>query len=114
VLASVTNGVEQATTPPPGGKFVLTYDSNGPNEPAGGYSGETYIGKYALDATTGTAFGKFVITDPTSGQAVAVLYVAGSGSAGATGSKSGLVGLDVGAAPNAPDPTNPRLTVYGR
>ena len=115
VLASVTNAVEQAITPPPGGNFVITYDSNGPTDQPGGDFNQAFTGQYALDATTGAAFGKFVITN--SGGAVSVLYVAGSGSAGATGAKSGLVGLNVGSPPDAPagsGQTNPRLTVYGR
>jgi hypothetical protein len=122
VVATVTNAVEQATTPPPGGIFALTFDINGPGQPAGGNPNLMYSPFYGLDpdtngissTTIGAAFGKFILIDPTSNQIVSVLYVAGSGSAGATGGKSGLVGLNVGATPDAPDPTNPRLTVYGR
>jgi hypothetical protein len=105
----VTNEVDVAGTPPPGGTWAVVYDTNGL---AGLQSNQAFSGPYAIDPTYGAKFGRFEVTT-SSGQPVTVLYIAGSGSAGATGGKAGLVGLNVGQYNGSADP-NPRLTQLGR
>ena len=115
--ASVTNEIDVAVTPPPGGTWAVLYNANGP---AGLQTSQRFSGPYAFDTTDGTAFGRFVVSTST-GQPVTVLYIAATGSAGATGGKAGLLGLNVGdyngdscaAAPNS-SACNPRVTQLGR
>ena len=119
--SSVTNELDVAGTPPPGGTWAVKYDSNGP----GGFlMDQMFSGPYAFDPTYGAAFGRFAVCgsdhtycdtfmyDPNH-PPVAILYIAGSGSPGATGSKAGLIGLNVGKYDGSADP-NPRLTSLGR
>lgn len=106
---SVTNETDVAVTPPPGGIWAVIYDTNGPGGPQ---SNQTFNGAYAFDPTYGKNFGRFEVTT-TSGQPVSVLYVASTGSAGATGGKAGLLGLNVGQYNGKPDP-NPRISQYAR
>ncbi len=107
--ASVTNEVDVTGTPPPGGTWAALYDTSGPNGPQ---SNLTFTGPYAFDPTYGTDFGRFTIST-TSGKLVEVLYIAGTGTAGATGGKGGLIGLNLGQYNGNPDPA-PRISQYGR
>lgn len=115
--ANVTNEIDVAGTPPPGGTWAQLYSSNGPNQLL---TNQRFSGPYSFDATYGPAFGRFVVSTST-GQPVTVLYIAGTGSAGATGGKTGLLGLNVGnydgnscaAEPNS-SACNPRVTQLGR
>jgi len=109
VSQSVTNEIDVAGTPPPGGIWTSSYYTNGPGGPQGA---QRFAGTYAFDSTYGRAFGRFTVTT-NSGQPVLVLYVAGTGSAGATGNKAGLLGINVGQYDGTADP-NPRLSVYSR
>ena len=123
VLPSVTNRVDVAVTPFPGGTLNGTYNGNGP----GGIASQVaYIDNYDCGTpgqTTcsnyGTAFGRFETTnqaDPNNG-ALSIYYVIGSGTSGTTGGKSGLVGISVGYVGTnntTPAETNPQLTTFGR
>jgi hypothetical protein len=120
VLSSVTNEVDAALTPPPGGLFLVNYETSGPNGPQGQ---QKFLGPYNCGNLPGSAqcnalgalLGRFVVTtsDPSAPQ-VMVLYVLGSGASGITGSsKTGLVGLSVGTFTGTPE-TNPRVLNYGR
>ncbi|HKD83234.1 MAG TPA: putative Ig domain-containing protein [Terriglobales bacterium] len=108
--SSVTNELDVAGTPPPGGTWAVTYQTNGP----GGYqmNNMPFMGPYTFDTTYGPAFGRFTVAT-TGGQPVLILYIAGTGSAGATGGKTGLLYLNVGLYDGTADP-NPRLTSLGR
>lgn len=118
VLASVTNEVDVATTPPPGGIFSVNYETSGPGGPQ---AEQNFFGPYNCGNTSGSkqcsaqdaAFGRFVVTtsDPSAPQ-VMILYVLGSSASGTTGAKGGLVGLNVGMTTGAAEP-NPRITNYG-
>ena len=112
--ASVTNELDVAGTPPPGGIWAIKYESNGPNGilPPPGSPPLMFSGPYTIDTTYGAAFGRFTVST-TGGQPVLVLYIAGTGSAGATGGKAGLLILNVGQYDGSADP-NPRLTSLGR
>jgi len=125
VLPTVTNEIDQASTPPPGGKWKQYYETSGPNGPS---QLENFTGSYAIDPTYGLHYGRFAICatnnaycssftyDPNN-PPVDVLYILGSGAAGATGGKSGLGGLNLGLVQsngNAAIDPNPRVTAYGR
>ncbi len=119
VVSSVTNEIQVATTPPPGGIWDLTYDTSGP---AGLQSNQMFSGNYdcgtlgeATCSTMGTAFGRFEITSGTAqgSPVLSVLYVQGLGSVGVTNAKLGILGVDVMNADGSANP-NPRITVYGR
>lgn len=106
---NVVNELDVAGTPPPGGTWAVRYDTNGP----GGYQmDQMFSGPYTLDSTYGAAFGRFSVST-TGGAPVTVLYVAGAGSAGVTGGKAGLFGLNVGKYDGSADP-NPRVSSLGR
>jgi hypothetical protein len=107
--SSVTNEIDVAVTPPPGGIWLTRYSTNGPG---GLQTNQTFNGPYMFDPTYGPAFGRFTVTD-SAGQTVLVLYIVGTGSAGATGGKAGLIGINLGQYNGTPDP-NPRLSTYGR
>jgi len=109
VSTSVTNEVDVAGTPPPGGTWAELYDANGPG---GLMSNQTFSGPYTFDSTYGPDFGRFVVKT-SSGQTVTVLYIASTGAAGATGGKAGLIGLKVGQNNGNPDNV-PRISQYGR
>jgi hypothetical protein len=119
-LASITNELDVALTPPPGGIWSYTYDSSGPRGP---HDQLSYQGKYDCGgtapgcSTTGAALGRFEITNPNDQKPLLILYVIGSGSSGTTGSKGGMIGVNVGGI--ASDGTtipeaNTRLTSYSR
>ncbi len=125
VLPVITNEVDVEFTPPPGGTLDITYDNAGPS---GFYSGLTYnglpydcgtLGQPACTAM-GTAFGRFEVTNPDDNGQLTILYLV-SGSAGATGSKTGVVEMNVGdvvgtvgSGSKTVVDTHPRLTVLGR
>jgi hypothetical protein len=110
--SSIFNEIDVAGTPPPGGTWAVTYYSNGPG---GSQTNQSYAIPYVLDPTAGAAFGKFDINS-TMGDPAQIVYVYGGGASGATGGKSGIVGINVGILESdgttQPDP-NPRLSVYG-
>lgn len=115
--ASVSNEVDVAITPPPGGIWSVLYDANGPGGPL---TNQMFSGPYVFDSTYGPDFGRFTVTS-SSGKPVSVFYVASTGAAGATGGKAALIGLNVGdyngdsctAAPNS-SACNPRISQFGR
>ncbi len=126
-LSSITNELDVAGTPPPGGVWDENYETSGPG---GAQTGLTLYGTYNLDPTYGAAFGRFAICAPNTMQyctsftfdpnnpPVEIVYIAGGGAVGATGGKAGLVGINLG----VPNPTsgtatldpNPRISTYGR
>jgi Putative Ig domain len=120
VTASVTNELDVALTPPPGGILSLTSETSGP----GGSPPQQHFVAYYDCADTpgsttcsamGTFFGRFEVTTantPPSPQ-ISILYIIGGGTSGITGGKTGLVGVDLGTITGAPEP-NPRITNYGR
>ncbi len=119
VTENVTNELDVALTPPPGGILTLTYETSGPGGPQSSQKTLAYYdcsndpGSTTCNAM-GAAFGRFEVT-PTNtapSPAISFLYVIGGGSSGITGGKSGLVGVSVGTATGAPEP-NPRITNYG-
>ena len=126
VNSSITNEIDVAGTPPPGGIWEMTYNDSGPT----GYQfGFNLLGTYGLDPTYGVPLGRFAICAPNTAQyctsfmydpnnpPVSIVYIVGGGAVGATGGKTGLVGLNLGVPQSdgtaVVDP-NPRLTVYGR
>jgi hypothetical protein len=120
VTSSVTNEVDVALTPPPGGILSLTYETSGPGGPAGSSQLTAYYDCADSPGSTtcsamGTAFGRFEITTTNTppSQQISILYLIGGGSSGITGGKTGAVGVNLGTTTGAPDP-NPRITNYGR
>jgi len=135
-LATVTNEIDAAFTPPPGGVFALLYETNGPNGPVttptkcDDLATDTgTCGSYVIDPTFGPPYGRFALCsantteycttfsyDPNNPPA-SILYVLGSGSAGVTGGgKSGLGAVNFGVVSNGTatvDP-NPRVSEYQR
>jgi hypothetical protein len=118
VSSSVTNELDVALTPPPGGIWRQSYDYSGP---IGQGSQGSFVGSYdcggtaPLCSTLGTAFGRFEITGPGSGTAqISILYLVGSASGGVTGSKGGAVGMNVGQQSDGTVDPNPRVTLYSR
>ncbi|MGC2112358.1 MAG: Ig domain-containing protein [Candidatus Korobacteraceae bacterium] len=111
VTSDVTNEIDVAVTPPPGGIWRMTYNSSGP---AGLVTDQVFMEPYILgnigNLLYGQALGRFIV-QPTPPQ-VFVLYVLGSGASGVTGSKSGIVGLSLGTLAGTPEP-NPKITVFG-
>jgi Putative Ig domain len=126
-LSSITNELDVAGTPPPGGIWDQNYETSGPGGPQ---TGLNLMGTYNLDPTYGAAFGRFAICAPNTANyctsftfdpnnpPVEIIYVAGGGTVGATGGKAGLVGINLG----VPNPTsgtatidpNPRISTYAR
>ncbi len=119
VTSDVTNQVDVATTPPPGGIFSVNYESSGPDGPQ---PEQNFFGPYNCGNTSGSkacstqaaAFGRFVVStnDPNNPLEVSVLYVLGSGASGTTGAKSGLVGIDFTTVFGSAQPY-PSVTNYG-
>jgi len=120
VLSSVSNELDVAGTPPPGGIWQVTYDSNGPN---GIMNQQMLTANYDCFGTIpacsdlGTYFGRFEITNQMDGKPLALFYLPGSGASGLTGNKGGIVGMNVGdvssGGTTVTDP-NPRLSSYTR
>ncbi len=131
-LASITNEIDAAFTPPPGGIFDQLYETNGPGAGRPITTPANFIGGYIIDPTFGPPYGRFAVCaqnasqyctgstqftyDPSS-PPVYIFYVIGSGSAGVTGGKTGLSELNFGLV--QPDQTtivdpNPRVSVFGR
>jgi hypothetical protein len=118
VSPSVTNELDVAGTPPPGGVWRQSYDYAGP---FGQGSQGSFLGQYDCGgtppacSTLATALGRFEVTGPGTGTAqISILYVIGSGSPGTTGSKGGLIGINVGHESDGSADPNPRLTAYTR
>lgn len=135
--ANVTNEIDVAGTPPPGGIFTNTYQTNGPGGIPGGEP-LSFTGAYdcgTFGSTTcddyGTNFGRFEITtsafagtscDPvTSAGCVVIVYSVGQSGGGVTGAKAGLIGLNVGnydgsqctSYSSTDSACNPRLIFFG-
>ena len=117
VLPSVTNELDVAGTPPPGGIWAQNYEYSGPT----GQGQNAFLGAYdcggtpPLCSTSATAFGRYEITGPQTGTTqISILYLLGSGSPGITGSKGGMVGINVGHESDGSPDANPRLTNYTR
>ncbi|HUI84074.1 MAG TPA: Ig domain-containing protein [Candidatus Binatia bacterium] len=125
VLSSVTNEIDVASTPPPGGIFALQYETGGSagalTQPA------SFSGTYGLDPTYGAPLGRFAVCASNADYCTSFMYDANNpplsivyvfgGSAGATGAKTGLFGLNLGVLQmdgSAIVDPNPRLTLYGR
>lgn len=131
-LASVTNEIDVAFTPPPGGIFVQMYETNGPGSGEPLTTAATFTGGYVLDPTYGPPYGRFAICavnaseyctgsteftyDPNN-PPVDIFYIVGAGSAGVTGGKIGVASLNFGLVQQDQstivDP-NPRVSAYGR
>ena len=117
VLPSVTNELDVALTPCCGGIWAQQYQSSGS---AGQLVGQQFIGAYDCGATApscdaiGTALGRFETTGPGKASTqISIIYVVG-GNTGTTGTKGGLVGLNVANQQDGtPDP-DPRITEYSR
>jgi large repetitive protein len=117
VSSTVTNELDVSGTPPPGGLWLQNYNYSG----LIGYGQGSFLGSYDCGGTApacstiGAAFGRFEVTGPGSGTAqISILYVLGSGSPGTTGSKGGVVGINVGQQSDGTVDPNPRLTLYTR
>lgn len=143
-LGSITNELDVAGTPPPGGVWNQMYETSGPG---GSQTGLTLMGLYFIDNVnpTGTcnpgsgntnliscyggAFGRFAICAPNTMQyctsftfdpnnpPVEIVYITGGASVGATGGKTGLAGVNLGVPQSNGTATldpNPRLSTYGR
>jgi hypothetical protein len=125
-LSSITNELDVAGTPPPGGNWLQNYETSGPN---GSQTGLSLMGIYNLDPTYGAGFGRFAICAPNTTQyctsftfdpnnpPVEVVYIVGGGTVGATGGKSGLEGMNFGVPQSNGTATldpNPRLSTYGK
>ena len=128
--ASITNEVDVASTPPPGGVWVQKYQTSGPGGAQPGMmplslqcTSGTDGCPYVLDATYGAAFGKFLVTNDAtatsceSQSCITILYLVGGGQQGVTGGKTGVAGMNVGILQSdgsvQSDP-NPRLSTFGR
>lgn len=117
MLPSVTNEIDVSLTPCCGGIWAQQFDTSGP---AGVVTQGSFSGGYNCGATLpdcdslGKAFGRFIVTGPGSATSqVEIIYVIGAGT-GTTGSKGGLVGLNIGKqSDGTPDP-DPRVTIYSK
>ena len=143
-LPSVTNEIDVAGTPPPGGVWTQLYETSGPT---GAQTGLSFTGSYNIDTVDlvgqcdamsgancyGPAFGRFAICAPMttaycSGSTafmfdpnnppVSIAYVAGGAGVGATGGKAGLATMNLGIVNTqtgtATLDTNPRITILGK
>jgi hypothetical protein len=143
-VPGITNELDVAGTPPPGGTWLQNYETSGP---MGAQTGLSFTGSYNIDLVNvagecnaqtgancyGAAFGRFAICAPMTTEfcsgntafmfdpshpPVSIVYIAGGAGIGATGGKTGLAGVNLGVV----DPTgmtttldtNPRLTLLGR
>ena len=119
VLPSVVNELDAAGTPPPGGLWSQLYSASGD---IGVVTQASFFGNYDCGGTPpacsniGAAYGRFETTLPVNGtnQQISIVYVIGSGSSGTTGSKGGLVSINVGQQSDGSEDTNPRVTMYSR
>ena len=94
------------------------YETSGPG---GQQTNQNFTGAYDMRSTYGSQHARrrgrrleeFEVTT-TSGQLVSVLYIAGSGSAGATGNKTGFISVNFGSYSDGSADMNPRLSIFGR
>jgi len=127
VLPTVTNEIDVAFTPPPGGVFAQEYESNGPNgvvlAPPHSTARITSIPRTERltgDSRLRTEHDGYCTSftyDPNN-PPVYIVYILGAGSAGVTGGgKTGLGGVNLGLVQSSGDAVtdpNPRVSVYGR
>ncbi|HSY13935.1 MAG TPA: putative Ig domain-containing protein [Verrucomicrobiae bacterium] len=119
VLPSVVNELDVAATPPPGGIWAQTFNASGD---IGIINQAPFLGNYDCGGTPpacsniGAAYGRFETTLTVNGtqNQVSIVYVIGSGTSGITGSKGGLVSLNVGQQSDGSEDPNPRITMYSR
>ncbi|HZP23396.1 MAG TPA: putative Ig domain-containing protein [Terriglobales bacterium] len=140
VLPSITNEIDVAQTPPPGGIWAQMYETSGTG---GSQTGLTFTGSYNLDTVDivgmcdptsgsnclGAALGRFAICAPMTTQYCtsftfdpanppqSIVYIVGGTAVGATGGKTGLVTLNTGVVQSNGTATldpNPRLSTFGR
>lgn len=114
----VTNELDVAGTPPPGGVWRQIYDYSGP---FGQGSQSSFAGTYGCGGTPpacsdiGTAFGRYEVLGPGTGTSqISIIYVIGAGAPGTTNNKTGLIGLNAGQQSDGNADPNPRLTLYSR
>ena len=128
-LSSITNEIDVAGTPPPGGTWSQNYETSGPG---GSETGLNLTGPYNIDPTYGAGFGRFAICAPMTTEycmgssqfmfnpdnpPIEIVYIAGGAQVGATGGKAGLVGINLGLLQSngtARIDDHPRLTTFGR
>lgn len=117
VLPSVTNELDVSGTPPPGGFWAQNYEYSGPS----GQGQNSFFGEYGCGGSPpacspgATVYGRYEITGPQAAPTpISILYVIGVGSPGSTGSKGGVVGINVGHETDGTPDNNPRLTSYTR
>ena len=125
--SNVTNEIDVAGQPPPGGIWKLTYETSGPagipaNEPLS-FTGAYDCGTFQSTNCTAEAtnFGRFRVTTST-GQLVRILYITGQATNGTVTSANSLVDLNVGnyngskctSYSGTVSACNPRLTSYGK
>jgi hypothetical protein len=115
---NVTNELDVAITPPNPNKTIWdqTFDASGPFGQATRYP---FSGGYNCGGTIpacsdyGNYYGRFTITGPGANTTpVSILYVLGSASSGITGSKGGILGMNVGQQSDGTPDLNPRVTLY--
>jgi len=128
-IPNITNEIDVAGTPPPGGTWSQGYQLSGPG---GTQTGLSFMGPYALDPTYGAGFGRLAIcasmtTEYCTGNSAfmfdpdnppySIVYITGGASVGATGGKTGLASFNLGV-PQANGTAvldhSPRLSSYGR
>jgi hypothetical protein len=120
VLPSITNELDVAVTPCCGGKWGQKYDASGPG---GIVTQAQFDGAYDCDGTApacddlATAYGRFEVTGPGTDPGkpqIQIMYVLGSATSGITGTKGGLISINVGQQADGTVDPNPRLTLYNR
>jgi putative Ig domain-containing protein len=116
----ITNEVDVAITPPNPNKplWEQKFDSSGPFGQASQFP---FTGSFNCGDTVpacsdyGAYFGRFTVTGPgDASNSISILYVLGSASSGITGSKGGIMGLNVGQQSDGTVDPNPRITQYSR
>lgn len=119
-VASVTNELDVAATPPPGGIWQETYQTSGPG---GVQLGQMLTANYDCFGTDpacsdlSTYYGRYELTNPMDNKTLSFFYLEGSGTSGITGTKGGIYGLNVGdigsGGTTVTDP-NPKLSNFTR
>jgi hypothetical protein len=140
VLPTVTNQIDVAQTPPPGGIWAQMYETSGTG---GSQTGLMFTGTYNLDTVNiagvcdpmsganclGAALGRFAICAPMTPQYCtsftfdpnnppeSIVYIMGGTTVGVTGGKTGLATLSTGVVQSNGTATldsNPKLSTFGR